>query len=197
MDAEAAVFKDGTISVGNKQMALAAVAGTLGMSAQGSIESGDMDKKFSQQSYGAHFAEVAVAMDSGEVRVRRMLGVPAAGRILNMKTATSRALGGMVWGVGAALHADAVVDERFGYFVNHDLAEYHVPTHADIPNIEAIFLSELDNKANPLKIKGVGELGISGAGAAVANAVFNATGVRIRDFPLTLDKVIAQLPMAA
>jgi len=197
MDAEAAVFKNGTISVGNKQTALAALAGTLGMSAQGSIEPGDMDKKFSQQSYGAHFAEVAVDMDSGEVRVRRMLGVFAAGRILNMKTATSQALGGMVWGVGAALHEDAVIDERFGYFVNHDLAEYHVPTHADIPNIEAIFLSELDDKANPLKIKGVGELGISGAGAAVANAVFNATGVRIRDFPLTLDKVIAQLPMAA
>ena len=197
LDAEAAVFKDGAISVGDKLISLAALAGTLGMSAEGSIEPGDMDKKFSQQSYGAHFVEVAVDMDSGEVRVRRMLGVFAAGRILNMKTATSQALGGMVWGVGAALHEDAVIDERFGFFVNHDLAEYHVPAHADIPNIEAVFLPEVDDKANPLKIKGVGELGISGAGAAVANAVFNATGVRIRDFPLTLDKVIAQLPMAA
>ena len=197
LDAEAAVFKDGAVSVGDKLISLAALAGTLGMSAEGSIEPGDMDKKFSQQSYGAHFVEVAVDMDSGEVRVRRMLGVFAAGRILNMKTATSQALGGMVWGVGAALHEDAVIDERFGFFVNHDLAEYHVPAHADIPNIEAVFLPEVDDKANPLKIKGVGELGISGAGAAVANAVFNATGVRIRDFPLTLDKVIAQLPMAA
>ena len=197
LDAEAAVFKDGAISVGDKLISLAALAGTLGMSAEGSIEPSDMDKKFSQQSYGAHFVEVAVDMDSGEVRVRRMLGVFAAGRILNMKTATSQALGGMVWGVGAALHEDAVIDERFGFFVNHDLAEYHVPAHADIPNIEAVFLPEVDDKANPLKIKGVGELGISGAGAAVANAVFNATGVRIRDFPLTLDKVIAQLPMAA
>ena len=197
IDAQAAVFKNGFVSGGGKRSSLATLAGTLGMRAEGSIEPGDMDKKYSQQGYGAHFAEVAVDMDSGEVRVRRMLGVFAAGRILNMKMATSQALGGMIWGVGSALHEDAVIDERFGYFANHDLAEYHVPAHADIPNIEAVFLPEIDDKANPLKIKGVGELGISGAGAAVANAVFNATGVRIRDFPLTLDKVIAQLPMAA
>ena len=192
-----AVFADGKISNGSKSAALTTLVGVLGMAAEGSIEPGEMDKKFSQQSYGAHFAEVAVDMDSGEIRVRRMLGVFAAGRILNVKTATSQALGGMIWGVGAALHEEAVIDPRFGYFVNHDLAEYHVPTHADIPHIEAVFLPEVDDKANPLKIKGVGELGISGAGAAVANAVFNACGVRIRDYPLTLDKVIAKLPVEA
>jgi len=196
MDASNAVFAGGTVSGGGKSAALTSLVGALGLEAEGSIEPGEMDKKFSQQAFGAHFAEVAVDMDSGEIRVRRMLGVFAAGRILNMKTATSQALGGMIWGVGTALHEDAVVDPRFGYFVNHDLAEYHVPTHADIPNIEAIFLPEVDDKTNPLKIKGVGELGISGAGAAVANAVFNACGVRIRDFPLTLDKVIAALPVA-
>jgi xanthine dehydrogenase YagR molybdenum-binding subunit len=95
--------------------------------------------------------------------------------------------------VGSALHEEAVVDERYGYFVNHDIAEYHVPVHADIPAIEAIFLPEVDDKANPLKIKGVGELGISGAGAAVANAIFNATGVRIRDYPLRLDRIFPSI----
>jgi xanthine dehydrogenase YagR molybdenum-binding subunit len=132
-----------------------------------------------------------VDRDTGEIRIRRMLGVFTAGRILNAKTARSQAIGGMVFGIGAALTEDLIADTRYGYFVNHDLAEYHVPVHADVPDIEAIYLPELDDKANPLKSKGVGELGISGAGAAIANAVYNACGVRIRDFPLTLDKVIA------
>jgi xanthine dehydrogenase YagR molybdenum-binding subunit len=134
-----------------------------------------------------------VDSDTGEIRVRRMLGVFAAGRILNAKTARSQAIGGMVFGIGAALTEDLVVDTRYGYFVNHDLAEYHLPVHADVPDIDAVYLPELDDKANPLKAKGVGELGISGAGAAVANAVYNACGVRVRDYPLTLDKVLAGL----
>jgi len=184
-------FADGRVTVGNRSETLGSLAGTLGMQADGQIKAGDMEKKFSQQAYGAHFAEVSVDMDTGEIRLRRMLGVFAAGRILNMNTATSQATGAMIWGVGAALQEDAVVDPRIGYFVNHDLAEYHVPVHADIPNIEALFLPEVDDKANPLKIKGVGELGICGAGAAVANAVYNATGIRIREYPLTLDKVMA------
>lgn len=197
LDPAQAVFFNGQVSGGGKSTSLVSIAGPLGMEAEGEIKPGEMDKKYSQQAYGAHFAEVAVDMDSGEIRVRRMLGVFAAGRILNMKTATSQALGGMVWGIGNALTEEAVIDPRFGFFVNHDLAEYHVPVHADIPAIEAIFLPEVDDKTNPLKIKGVGELGISGAGAAVANAVFNACGVRIRDYPLTLDKVLAGLPIAA
>ena len=197
LDPAQAVFSSGQVSAGGKSMSLASIAGALGMEAEGEIKPGEMEKKFSQQAYGAHFAEVAVDMDSGEIRVRRMLGVFAAGRILNMKTATSQALGGMIWGIGNALTEEAVIDPRFGFFVNHDLAEYHVPVHADVPAIEAVFLPEVDDKTNPLKIKGVGELGISGAGAAVANAVFNACGVRIRDYPLTLDKVLAGLPVAA
>ena len=192
VNAADAHFADGRIIAANgKSESIGTLAGTVGMKAEGEIKKGDMTKKFSQQGYGAHFAEVAVDMDTGEIRLRRMLGVFAAGRILNMKTATSQATGAMIWGVGSALHEDAVVDPRYGYFVNHDLAEYHVPAHADIPAIEAVFLEEVDDKANPLKIKGVGELGICGAGAAVANAVYNATGVRIRDYPLTLDKVLA------
>jgi xanthine dehydrogenase YagR molybdenum-binding subunit len=188
-----ASFADGRIIAGKRSESLGALAGTIGLQADGEIKAGDMAKKFSQQAYGAHFAEVAVDMDTGEIRLRRMLGIFAAGRILNQKTATSQATGAMIWGVGAALHEEAVVDPRYGFFVNHDLAEYHVPVHADIPAVEAHFIQEVDDKTNPLKIKGVGELGICGAGAAVANAVYNATGVRIREFPLTLDKVLAGL----
>jgi xanthine dehydrogenase YagR molybdenum-binding subunit len=186
-----ALFEGGRVSAGGKSETLAALAGKNGIEATGEIKPGAMNKKFSQQAYGAHFAEVAVDRDTGEIRLRRMLGVFAAGRILNDKTARSQATGAMIWGVGAALHEHAVVDPRYGYFVNHDLAEYHVPAHADIPAIEAHFIAEVDDKTNPLKIKGVGELGICGAGAAIANAVYNACGVRIRDFPLTLDKVLA------
>jgi CO/xanthine dehydrogenase Mo-binding subunit len=152
-------------------------------------------RNFSQQSYGAHFAEVGVDADTGEVRLRRMLGVFTAGRILNEKTARSQAIGGMIFGVGAALEEGMTLDPRFGYFVNHDLAEYHVPVHADVPDVDAIFLPELDDKSNPLKSKGVGELGICGAGASLANAIYNACGARVRDYPVTLDKVLSALPI--
>jgi len=120
-----------------------------------------------------------------------MFGVFTAGRILNHKTARSQLIGGMTFGVGAALMEDAVVDPRFGVFVNHDLAEYHVPVDADIVQLDAMFLPEIDDKTSPLKAKGIGEVGICGAGAAVANAVYNACGVRVRDYPLTLDKLLA------
>jgi xanthine dehydrogenase YagR molybdenum-binding subunit len=188
MDPETATFQEGCIRAGNVSKAVADFAG---LSAEGEVKPGKLNDAYTQAGYGANFAEVGVDMDTGEIRVRRMLGVFAAGRILNAKTARSQAIGGMVFGIGAALHEDAVVDTRYGYIVNHDLAEYHIPAHADVPDIEAIYLPELDDKANPLKAKGVGELGISGAGAAIANAVYNATGIRIRDFPLTVDKIIA------
>jgi xanthine dehydrogenase YagR molybdenum-binding subunit len=151
-------------------------------------------KAYSIHTYGAHFAEVGVDADTGEIRLRRMLGAFAAGRILNAKTARSQLIGGMIWGVSAALHEEAVVDTRSGAFVNRDLAEYLVPVHADIPEVDALLLNGYDDKANVLGVKGLGELGICGAGAAVANAVFNATGVRVRDFPITLDKVLPGLP---
>jgi len=196
MDPATARFADGSIASGEQSRKLTDLVGT-GMDADGEIQPGRNNKDFSQQSYGAHFAEVGVDMDTGEVRLRRMLGVFTAGRILNAKTARSQAIGGMVFGVGSALHEDMILDPRFGYFVNHDLAEYHVPVHADIPAIEAIFLSELDDRSNPLKSKGIGELGICGAAASIANAVYNACGARIRDYPITLDKLLSKLPVRA
>ena len=122
-----------------------------------------------------------------------MLGVFAAGRILNAKTARSQLTGGMIWGVGSALNEDDVVDPRYGSLINQDLASYLVPVHADIGEVDAIMLDEVDDKANPLGIKGVGELGICGAGAAVANAVYNACGARVRDYPITPDKLLPAL----
>lgn len=152
-------------------------------------------KNYSIHAYGAHFAEVGVDVDTGETRLRRMLGVFAAGRIFNAKTARSQLIGGMTFGVSAALHEEGVVDTRTGAFVNRDFAEYLVPVHADIPEIDAILLDNVDDKANVLGAKGVGELGNCGANAAVANAVFNATGVRMRDFPITLEKLLPSLPV--
>ena len=194
MDPATARFANGRITSGEKSKELTDLVGA-GMDADGEIQPGRNNKDFSQQSYGAQFAEVGVDADTGEVRLRRMLGVFTAGRVLNAKTARSQGIGGMVFGVGAALHEDMTLDPRFGYFVNHDLAEYHVPVHADIPDIDAIFLPELDNKSNPLKSKGIGELGICGAGASVANAIYNACGARIREYPITLDKILSKLPV--
>jgi len=151
-------------------------------------------KNYSIHAYGAQFAEVGVDVDTAEIRLRRMLGVFAPGRIFNAKTARSQLIGAMTFGVSMALHEEAIVDPRTGAFVNRDLAGYLVPVHADIPEIDAIVLDGLDDKANELGAKGVGELGNCGANAAVANAVFNATGVRVRDFPITIEKVLAALP---
>jgi xanthine dehydrogenase YagR molybdenum-binding subunit len=196
MDPAAVRFADGNISSGEQSRRLTDLIGS-GMDADGEIRPGRNNKDFSQQSYGAHFAEVGVDMDTGEVRVRRMLGVFTAGRVLNAKTARSQAIGGMVFGIGAALHEGITLDPRFGYFVNRDLAEYLVPVHADIPSIDAVFLAELDDRSNPLKSKGIGELGICGAGASIGNAIYNACGVRIRDYPITLDKLLPGLPVLA
>jgi xanthine dehydrogenase YagR molybdenum-binding subunit len=193
VDPAAAHFADGRMQAGGRSWRLADLAGPSGLDADGDIAPGAMLKDYSQQSYGAHFAEVGVDADTGEVRLRRMLGVFTIGRVLNEKTARSQMLGGMTFGVGAALMEEAVVDPRFGMFVNHDLAEYHVPVDADIVELDAILLPELDDKSTPLKTKGAGELGICGAGAAIANAVYNACGVRVRDYPVTLDKVLEGL----
>lgn len=162
------------------------------LSAECKIERGKTAKDFFSAGFGAHFAEVAVNAVSGEIRLRRMLGVFGIGRVLNEKTARSQAVGGMVWGVGSALHEELAHDPRTGHIVGRDLANYHIPAHADIPRaMEVVFLPERDDEANPIQSKGVGELGISGAGAAVINAVHNATGMRLRHFPATPDKVIA------
>ncbi len=123
-----------------------------------------------------------------------MLGVFDVGRVLNAKTAANQLIGGMVWGIAYALSEEAVVDPRSGHFVNPDFGEYHVAVNADVPQIEVHFVEEIDDSANPAGAKGVGELGISGAGAAVINAIYNATGVRVRDFPVTLDALLPGLP---
>ena len=167
------------------------------LSAEDSIEYGDLSKTYQQSTFAGHFVEVGVDSFTGETRVRRMLAVCAAGRILNPKTARSQVIGAMTMGVGAALMEELAVDTRFGFFVNHDLAGYEVPVHADIPHQEVIFLDEVDPISSPMKAKGIGELGLCGVGAALANAIYNATGVRVRDYPITLDKLIARMPAAA
>ena len=191
-----AVFADGRVLSGSRSLSLAEAAGAQGLVAEDFMEYGDLDKRFQQSTFGAHFVEVGVDSATGETRVRRMLAVCAAGRILNPKTARSQIIGGMTMGVGAALMEELAVDKRYGFFVNHDLASYEVPVHADIPHQDVIFLDETDPISSPMKAKGVAELGICGVAAAVANAIYNATGVRVRDYPITLDKLIAGMPQA-
>jgi xanthine dehydrogenase YagR molybdenum-binding subunit len=161
--------------------------------AEGSVTPAELSTSYSHASFGAHFAEAAVHRDTGEVRVRRMLGVFAAGRILNAKTARSQMIGGMTWGIGSALIEENVVDQRYGSFINQDLASYHVAVNADVGEMDAVFLHEDDPNGSPLGSKGLGELGICGAGAAVINAIHNATGARVRDFPATPDKLLPAL----
>jgi xanthine dehydrogenase YagR molybdenum-binding subunit len=196
MNSEDAEFVDGEVRSGNRRMSLAQVAGEAGIAAEDTIEFGDLAKKFQQSTFASHFVEVGVDAATGEARVRRMLAVCAAGRLLNPKTARSQVIGAMTMGVGAALMEELAVDTRHGFFVNHDLAGYEVPVHADIPHQEVIFLEETDPISSPMKAKGVGELGLCGVGAAVANAIHNATGVRVRDYPITLDKLLDGLPAA-
>ncbi|CAN5906532.1 aldehyde oxidoreductase molybdenum-binding subunit PaoC [soil metagenome] len=186
-------FEEGKIVSGSRSVTLAEVAGKQGITVEDGIEFGDLTKTYAQATFGAHFAEVGVDSATGEVRVRRMSGAFASGRILNPKTARSQVIGAMTMGLGAALMEESIVDTRHGYFVNHDLAEYHVPVHADVPKQDVFFLDEVDDKSSPMKAKGVGELGLCGSAAAIANAVYNACGVRVRDYPLTLDKIIRSL----
>jgi xanthine dehydrogenase YagR molybdenum-binding subunit len=192
-----AVFEAGQVRAGNRSAPLAQAAAAGEIVAEDSIEYGDLDKKYQQSTFASHFVEAAVHAYTGEIRVRRMLAVCAAGRILNPKAARSQVIGAMTMGVGAALMEELAVDKRFGFFVNHDLASYEVPVHADIPHQEVIFLDEVDPMSSPMKAKGVGELGLCGVGAAVANAIYNATGVRVRDYPITLDKFLDKLPAVA
>ncbi|HMT45810.1 MAG TPA: aldehyde oxidoreductase molybdenum-binding subunit PaoC [Novosphingobium sp.] len=189
-----ATFANGRVRSGTISQPLSK-AGSL--VAEDRIEFGELGKTFQLSTFGAHFVEVGVDSYTGATRVRRMLAVCAAGRIINPKSARSQVIGAMTMGVGAALMEELAVDRRFGLFVNHDLASYEVPVHADIPHQEVVFLDEADDKANPMKAKGVGELGLCGVGAAVANAIYNATGIRVRDYPLTLDKYLGQLPQLA
>jgi xanthine dehydrogenase YagR molybdenum-binding subunit len=148
----------------------------------------------SRHAFGAQFAEVRVDVDTGEIRVPRLLGVFAAGRIVNAKTARSQLIGGMTMGLSMALHEESVMDAEFGDFLNHDLAQYHVAANADVHEIEAVWVDEHDDQLNPAGTKGIGEIGIVGTAAAIGNALHHATGVRVRELPLRLDRVLAALP---
>lgn len=187
-------FEGGQVRSGNHAIPLSDAAGPDGLVGEDTIEWGDLSKTHQQSTFGAHFVEVGVDVVTGECRIRRMLAVCAAGRILNPITARSQVIGAMTMGIGAALSEELIVDTSRGFFVNHDLAGYEVPVHADIPSQEVIFLDETDPMSSPMKAKGVGELGLCGVSAAIANAIYNATGARVRDYPVTLDKMIGHLP---
>jgi xanthine dehydrogenase YagR molybdenum-binding subunit len=190
-------FEDGQVRSGNRSVPLSEAAGPEGLVGEDTIEWGDLDKTHQQSTFGAHFVEVGVDVATGETRIRRMLAVCAAGRILNPITARSQVIGAMTMGAGGALTEELAVDTRRGFFVNHDLAGYEVPVHADIPHQEVIFMDETDPMSSPMKAKGIGELGLCGVSAAIANAIYNATGVRVREYPITLDKLIGGLPEVA
>jgi len=197
LDAAKAEFTGGSVRVGERAVELTQVASGGAITAEDKMEYGDMSKTVQQSTFGAHFVEVGVDMHTAEIRVRRMLAVCAAGRILNPKTARSQVIGAMTMGVGGAIMEELAVDKRLGFFVNHDLAGYEVPVHADIPHQEVVFIDETDPYSSPMKAKGVGELGLCGVGAAVANAIYNATGVRVREYPVTLDKLLKKMPDVA
>jgi xanthine dehydrogenase YagR molybdenum-binding subunit len=192
IDPATADFTDGMVVAGGRRVPLGQAAGQQGLAGEDKIEFVSAREKYLQYTFGAHFVEVAVDSLTAETRVRRMLAVCSAGRILNPKAARSQVIGAMTMGVGAALMEHLVVDKRVGFFVNHDLAGYEVPVNADIPHQDVIFLAGEDPTLSPMKAMGVGELGICGAAAAVANAIYNATGVRVRDYPITLDKLLAR-----
>jgi xanthine dehydrogenase YagR molybdenum-binding subunit len=160
------------------------------LSARADAKPGEARKAHSCHSFGAQFAEVRVDEATGEVRVSRVVAAFAAGKILNAKTARSQFLGGIVWGIGFALTEQTVRDARTGRAVNNSLQDYHVPVNADVPTIDVIMVDEKDPFVDEIGAKGIGEIGITGIGAAIANAVYHATGKRVRDLPITLDKLL-------
>ena len=190
---EEAEFVGGQVRAGNRSYPLGDAAKAAELVAQDEMTYGTLSREYAQDSFWRSFRGSGRKCFTGEIRVRRMLAVCHAGRILNPKAARSQVIGAMTMGVGAALMEELVVDKQVGFFVNHDLAGYEVPVHADIPHQEVVLLEDLDPTMSPMKAKGIGELGIVGVAAAVANAVYNATGIRVRDYPITLDKLIDKL----
>ncbi len=186
-------LKDGRAIVRNRRYDLVELLDGESLQAVGNIEPGETSDDVRQATFGAHFAEVAVNAVTGETRVQRMLGVFSAGRILNEKTARSQCYGGMIFGIGMALTEELLHDPRDGHIVNRDLGEYHVPVNLDVPQLDVILLDERDDHASPIQAKGIGELGICGAAAAIVNAIYNASGARVREYPATLDKILPYL----
>ena len=189
-------FADGQIRMRTDSSRAVAFTDAMGRGQLAVIEeeaSTDVSEKQMQYSRNAHaaiFAEVRIDEDLGAIQVTRVVSAAAVGRVLNPKTARSQLLGGVVWGMGMALEEESVIDQTFGRFVNHSFGEYHVPVNADVHDIDIIFVDEPDEIVNALGAKGLGEIGIVGVAAAIANAVFHATGKRIRELPITLDKVM-------
>jgi xanthine dehydrogenase YagR molybdenum-binding subunit len=184
------VVSRGDASRRDPAAAVIARAGGQPIDAHSSEKPGDEKQHYAFHSFGAVFAEVHVDADLGTIRVARLIGAYDVGARLNAKTARSQLLGGMVWGIGTALEEEGLLDVRYGRIANGNLAEYHVPVNADIGEMDVLFVGEPDTHFNPLGIRGIGEIGITGAPAAIANAVYHATGVRVRDLPITLDKVM-------
>src|ERR1044072_450633 len=190
------VLKDGRIVLKSDPSRAVPIADAMRLGDVGGIEKENSARpndagSRARYTHSAIFAEVKVDEQLGVVRVTRVVNSVAAGRILNPKTARSQVMGGVVWGIGMALHEETLIDHNFGRYVNANLAEYHVPVNADIHDIEVIFVDEPDELINPLGIKGVGEIGVVGTAAAIANAIYHATGKRVRDLPITVDKLQA------
>ncbi|HEY3630369.1 MAG TPA: xanthine dehydrogenase family protein molybdopterin-binding subunit [Jatrophihabitantaceae bacterium] len=168
-----------------------------GDAADASLPDNPAEDEYAMHAFGAQFAEVRVHADTGEIRVPRLLGVFAAGRIINPRLARSQFIGGMTMGLSMALHEQSVLDPRFGHVVNHDLAEYHVAVNADVGDLDAVWIDEHDPHVNPMGSKGIGEIGVVGTASAIANAAYHATGIRMRDLPITADKMITSLAAAS
>ncbi|HEX5889461.1 MAG TPA: molybdopterin cofactor-binding domain-containing protein, partial [Pyrinomonadaceae bacterium] len=194
--ADQVVFVDGRISLKSDPSRGESYSDILRRHNQDSVEAtvnstpGDESRKYSMHAFGAHFAEVRIDEELGILRVTRFVTACGAGRIVNERTAITQLTGAVVGGIGQALFEETVVDHRMGRIVNSSLAEYHVPVNADVQKVEAFFVEELDDKVNPLGVKGIGEVGYVGVSSALANAVFHATGKRIRTLPITLDKLM-------
>ncbi|MBX9685120.1 MAG: xanthine dehydrogenase family protein molybdopterin-binding subunit [Candidatus Obscuribacterales bacterium] len=187
---EAGLYLKSQIEKGETFKELLSRNGGKAIEALASAAPDERADKYSKHSFGAHFAEVEVDPELCTIRVTRFVSAVGAGKIINPKTAGSQIKGGVIYGIGMALSEEIVRDKRSGRIINADLAEYHIPVHADIPNIEIIFVDENDSIINPIGAKGVGEIAVIGVAAAVANAVFHATGKRVRELPITLDKIL-------
>lgn len=194
VSANAFAIEEGKVLADGKRIELADLIGADGLSSEGAVDPDNHAKGTADYSYGVQFAEAEVDADTGEIRVRRLLGIFEAGRILNRKTARSQLMGGMIFGIGGALLEESLMDNRYGSFMNRDFAEYHIAVNRDVPDLEVHILDGYSEHSNPLGSKGIGELGICGAGPAIANAVHEATGVRVRKFPIHMEDVLDRLP---